>query len=196
MQNSETLLCKLAEKYGSDKCPRISHSYTPLYHQLFEGIRDEVRTVLEIGVGNVPLMAPIVGSSYSPGASLRMWRDYFENARIIGCDIRPEVLFEEVRIETFLVDQSKRESLLDLVQQIGVNQFDFIIDDGSHIEKHMINSFQTLWPYVQKGGTYIIEDIKRHSVQLFASYKPTDGECTMIHHGLNTWDAFIAFRKK
>ena len=80
-----TSLCLLAQKYYVDKCPAIYHHYTPKYHKL---LKDKKVTVfLEIGIGNHELMAPIVGDHYIHGASLRMWRDYFPQAEIIGCDI-------------------------------------------------------------------------------------------------------------
>jgi len=35
-----------------------------------------------------------------------------------------------------------------------------IIDDGSHINEHVITSFNTLFPYLKDGGIYIIEDLQ------------------------------------
>ena len=46
-----------------------------------------------------------------PGASLRVWRDYFVNANIFGGDIDEKVLFEEDRIRTFFVDQLNDSSI-------------------------------------------------------------------------------------
>ena len=39
--------------------------------------------------------------------------------------------------------------------------YDIIIDDGTHVPRHMLLSFQTLWPYVRlrPGGLYVLEDI-------------------------------------
>ena len=37
--------------------------------------------------------------------------------------------------------------------------YDIVIDDGSHIPRHMLLTFRHLWPYVRPGGVYIIEDI-------------------------------------
>mmetsp|Transcript_26068 Transcript_26068/g.69536 ORF Transcript_26068/g.69536 Transcript_26068/m.69536 type:complete len:172 (-) Transcript_26068:197-712(-) len=34
-----------------------------------------------------------------------------------------------------------------------------VIDDGSHVPRHMLLTFQTLWPYVRPGGVYVLEDI-------------------------------------
>ena len=37
--------------------------------------------------------------------------------------------------------------------------FDFILDDGSHLNEHVIYSFETLFQYVKSGGMYIVEDV-------------------------------------
>lgn len=193
-----TELCKLAQLYGVDKCPSILHSYTPEYNRILQSRRDSAQRVVEIGIGNYPLMSSIVGTSYKPGASLRMWRDYFPNATVIGCDILPSVLFnDEPRIETCLVDQSSAGSLVAFRESIGT--VDMILDDGSHNEDHMILSFRTLWQSVAPNGIYIIEDIRRHSVDKFAALHKTlgfgDAEVLYVHYGKDHWDGFVAFRK-
>jgi demethylmacrocin O-methyltransferase len=35
---------------------------------------------------------------------------------------------------------------------------DIVIDDGSHINKHVINAFKILFPKLSSGGLYVIED--------------------------------------
>ena len=152
----ETPLCRLAWKYKADKTPRISHKYTPAYHEILKDIRASAQNILEIGIGNSDLMIPISGDEYVPGASLRMWRDYFPNATVYGCDILESVLFEDERIKTFWVDQSSEEILKERVPEL---EFDMILDDGSHLLPHMITSFKALWSRVKPGGYYIIEDM-------------------------------------
>ena len=202
---SETLT-QLAEHYGVHKCAKFLHSYTPVYDTLLSPLRKTTQSVLEIGIGNVPLMKPIVGEHYKPGASLRMWRDYFPNAQVIGCDILRSVLFnDEERIKTFFVDQSNTLSLLALMDSVKpiTSQFDIIVDDGSHIEEHMRLSFQTLWKFVKpNGGIYIIEDVKRDSMDSFVNLDIKmgfiDAELLYAHKGLNKlngFDGFVAFRK-
>ena len=196
--HEHTELCQLAETYGVDKCPHVSHSYTPKYHQILSQYRNSMKKVVEIGIGNYQLMAPIVGPSYKHGASLRMWRDYFPNATIIGCDILTSVLFnDEPRIDTYLVDQSSLNSLISFGKIIG--NVDMIVDDGSHYEDHMILSFHTLWKCIIPNGIYIIEDIQKKSINKFANIHTVlglhDVEVLCIHPGNNDWDGFIAFRK-
>lgn len=65
-------LRKLAKKHGTDKSV---HGYCPHYERRFAGWRHKPITLLEIGV--------------DAGASMRMWRDYFPNAKITGVDINP-----------------------------------------------------------------------------------------------------------
>lgn len=196
-----TELCELAVKYGVDKC--TGHSYTPQYHILLNNLRGNELNMLEIGIGNMELMRPLVGDSYQPGASLRMWRDYFPKSQIFGCDILPEVIFSETRIKTYLADQSNKISLLQLMQSIKTQTnsetLDIILDDGSHIEEHMRLSFQVLWPFVKKGGLYIIEDIQEQSFESFKTLDKdfgfTDCECIKAHKGTYNWDDFVAFKK-
>lgn len=186
--NYGTPLCQLAVKYGSDKCPQILHTYTPEYHRLLRNMK--VKNMLEIGIGNVPLMAPIVGEKYRPGASLRMWRDYFPDATVYGCDIDTSVMFEEERIKTFWVDQSSQAMLNKHVPDI---QYEIILDDGSHILEHMETSFKTLWPRVTHGGMYIIEDLNEHMIPKLTALAPDSVE--YVHYGKWDGDGFIVFRK-
>ena len=193
-----TELCFLAEKYGVDKCPKIHHSYTPKYHEILNPIRNTVTTFIEIGIGNIRLMSPIVGKDYKPGASLRMWKDYFPIANIIGCDILPEVLFSDERITTYLVDQSNENSL-NLFGN-NIKSADIILDDGSHIKEHMKISFKTLWKYVNVGGLYIIEDIQAHNLNEFENLATSlgfnDAKMIYSYKGTHLWDHFVIFKKE
>lgn len=200
-----TPLCVLAEKYLVDKCPLLNHTYTPTYNSFLEPLRNTTNLFLEIGIGNIPLMAPIVGSEYKPGASLRMWRDYFPNATIVGCDIMKSVLFnDEERIKTFQADQSNEDSLLSLVKNTiepPNTHIDIILDDGSHIAEHQMFSFKTLWKFVRpNGGLYIIEDILKSSVEILKNLPLymnfTDAEVTHIYNDGKDMHGFIVFRKK
>ena len=39
------------------------------------------------------------------------------------------------------------------------NKIDLVSDDGAHLNEHIINSFEVLFPSLRKGGYYFIEDI-------------------------------------
>jgi hypothetical protein len=194
-------LTTLAEKYGSDKCPSILHTYTPVYNTLFKDIRTTTKSVLEIGIGHFEMMSEIVGVNYKPDASLRMWRDYFPNANIYSCDIVEKVIFQDERIYTWVADQCKPASLENLVtniQETGTETIDIIVDDGSHVLSHQIISFITLWKYLSPGGLYIIEDMFHPHIDLL---KPVclafpDVEDVGHYAGPVDTDGFVFFRKK
>jgi hypothetical protein len=196
-------LCKLGEKYNADKSPVFgNHTYTSQYDALLSSRRSEISLLLEIGIGNIPLMAPLTNNKYCPGASLRMWRDYLPHAQIVGCDILESVLFSEDRITTFQVDQSSVESLSQLINEVEkIHPYaDIILDDGSHMEEHMVTSFQTLWKFVlPEKGIYIIEDIKisffDRIVNLPTELGFKDAHCIMAYKGCHPGDNFVAFRK-
>ena len=152
----KTELCKLALKYGSDKAPDLLHSYTPVYYELFKNKRN-IKKVLEIGIGYPELMRSI-SDHYVTGASLFMWRDFFPEAIIYGADIKRDILIIEDRIKSFYVDQSSEESLKILSERVG-NDFDLIIDDGSHTVDHQILTVKILSQCLSYSGIYIIEDV-------------------------------------
>lgn len=165
MDDTETELCKLAFKYGTDKCPQIRHTYTPFYYELLKDRRESIKKVLELGVGHYKGMRSFVVTydgglkrNYHKGASLYMWRDFFPNAQIYGADIKPETIFEDERIKTYLCDERKKEDLLKLVEATG-SDIDLFIDDGSHTLGDQIFTSLTLLPLLKKDIIYIIEDV-------------------------------------
>ncbi len=178
-----------------------------MYYQLLAPRKHSIKTVLEIGVGNVGLMRDISGESYLPGASLRVWRDFFPNAVIYGLDIDKTVLFNDARIQCFYTDQSSAESLLAAVAKIGAasNQprptFDLIVDDGSHDPRHMILTFSTLNQFLSPGGLYIIEDIRARDLDSFLTLPATHPNMKHMqvahkHLGIGDWDSFVAYQTK
>jgi hypothetical protein len=150
MNWTDTELCKIAQKYHTDKSH--FHNYTPYYHQLLSG--KSVKKVLEIGLGWGGLMH----NDYQHAGSLLMWREYFPEAEIYGLDVRPDALRNEHRIHSFLCDQNNIDSLLHAAEQVGGN-FDLIVDDGSHVPAHQVVTAMTFAPLLAAGGLYVIEDV-------------------------------------
>ena len=142
-------LTKLAIIFGSDKWG--NHNYTPHYEDHFKTYKRKKIKLLEIGVGGNE-------SKIHGGASLRMWKSYFRKGYINGIDIHDKSALQEKRIKIFRGDQSDRVFLNKLGNEAG--PFDIIIDDGSHINEHIIISFNTLFPYLNNGGIYVVEDLQ------------------------------------
>ena len=146
LKNSKNYLQELGQKYGTDKAGHRYNEigYLDYYDRHFSSIRNEVKTFVEIG---------ILG-----GKSLKMWEEYFPNATIYGIDITPSCIeYESGRIKIFIGDQSDYQFLEKIKMEIG--NIDILLDDGSHITNHQIKTFDILYPLINDGGFYAIEDL-------------------------------------
>lgn len=140
-------LNKLGRIYGTDKIG--GHFYTPHYHLHLNKFRFKKINLLEIGVGGYA--NPKLG-----GNSLRMWKKYFPYGNIFAIDIYDKSSLQENRIKIFKGSQVDKDFLDKTVNEIG--DLDIIIDDGSHMNEHVIESFKLLFPKLNDGGIYVVED--------------------------------------
>ncbi|MFH1671589.1 MAG: class I SAM-dependent methyltransferase [Candidatus Portnoybacteria bacterium] len=140
-------LRKLAKLSGTDKL--TGHSYIQHYDNHFRDLRNKKLNILEIGVGgyNTPNQG---------GRSLRMWKYYFPKSNIYSMDIYDKSPIEEDRIKIFKGSQADESFLRDVYKKIG--SLDIVIDDGSHLNKDVIASFKVLFPLLNIGGIYVVED--------------------------------------
>ena len=153
-----TPLCGIARRHGVDwggvlepypnHRANLFHDYSPIFYELTKDWASEAWNILEIGVAE--------------GRSLRTWAEWFPNARITGFDIDPKSLeIKENRIRTFYCDQS---NTLSITKAIGASHkwnksnFDYIIDDGSHIYGHQVTTMLCLLPTLRLGGIYFVAD--------------------------------------
>jgi hypothetical protein len=139
----------LASIYMTDKWN--PHWYAQHYEDFFTRIRHKKINILEIGVGGYD--DPNKG-----GNSLRMWRTFFPNGHVYGVDIYDKSRHNQRRIKTFRGSQTDQAFLDLVVSEIG--KVDIIIDDGSHMNDHILITFQHLFPRLADGGFYVIEDIQ------------------------------------
>ncbi len=140
-------LNRLGKIYKTDKID--GHFYTKHYASHFKRFRLKRVKVLEIGVGGYN--HPTQG-----GNSLRMWKKYFPFGKIFAIDIFDKSQLEEGRIKIFCGSQVDHPFLDDVIKKTG--SLDIIIDDGSHINEHVIETFKKLFPVLNDGGIYVIED--------------------------------------
>lgn len=148
-RESTASLSELARKHGTDK--EGPHSYTEAYERHLGHLRNAPITLLEIGVGGYA--DPDQG-----GESLRMWKEYFPFARIIGLDIEDKAGLAEDRITILRGDQGDTAFLERLASVYG--PFDVVIDDGSHRCNDVNASFAVLYPHLTEDGIYAIEDLQ------------------------------------
>lgn len=134
-------LDEIAISTGTDK-NSLCHNYSPYYSIFFNPLRDQKLNILEVGIYH--------------GDSLRLWEEFFPNAMIYGADIEDCRQHETDRIKTFIMDQSSPTSLITVLTKLP--QLDIIICDGSHQSADDILTFETLWPHLNSGGYFVIED--------------------------------------
>ena len=142
-------LMLLGKLFRSDKIS--GHNYIVHYRTHFKKYRLKKIKLLEIGVGCYE--EPELG-----GHSLRMWKRYFPFGKIFAIDIYDKSALEERRIKIFQGNQIDKDFLEKTIEKTG--KLDIIIDDGSHINEHIIETFKILFPKLKDGGLYVIEDLQ------------------------------------
>lgn len=180
---------KLCEKYGSDKCPKIAHSYAPTYDRIFKDKKD-AKKVFEIGAGSRHCMSHYL-PDYINCASLYVWRDYFKKAQIYSIDICEECLIKEDRINVMMADQYEPKDLCKVLQKFG-KDYDIIIDDGSHRTEHQIFTAEYFLDFMKDDSIYCIEDI-REPQRLLEAFK--DYNLELYQYNLKKNDCLLVIRK-
>ncbi|RLJ04011.1 MAG: hypothetical protein DRP08_02595 [Candidatus Aenigmatarchaeota archaeon] len=124
------------------------HNYLPIYDNLFAPLRRRRVKIIEIGL--------------LYGASLALWHQAFPKAQIFGLDKNRTVWQRMIkgldRIKVF-VGMQEDERILAKVAASG--PYDIIIDDCGHNPESQWTSFKALWPRLNPGGYYVIEDCYR-----------------------------------
>lgn len=177
----------LGKIYKTDKIE--GHFYTAHYMAHFGKFKYRKLNLLEVGVGGYD--NPNLG-----GNSLRMWKRYFPFGKIYGLDIYDKSKLQENRIEIFKGSQADKKFLTEVTRKTGA--LDIIIDDGSHINKHTIKTFQILFPQLKDGGIYVIEDTQTSYWKNFGgTSKDLNDPSTMLNYfkrltdSLNNQEFFI-----
>jgi len=124
---------------GSDKT--TLHSYGAFYDNLVSDLKPS--RVLEVGVFR--------------GASIRAWRHLPQPVEVIGIDRNPCPGIPVLRCTA--------PDFRPAIEQLAGQQFDLIIDDGSHRPEHQVAAIEQLSPLLRPGGLFVIEDIADDSAK-------------------------------
>jgi hypothetical protein len=142
------------------------HNYLHVYERYFNKFRFKPVVLVEIGVG----------PEWNCGASVRTWLNYFvhHQTQIIGVDNAKHANRDFGKRATILLGDASEQAF---ISKVG-NDYrpHIVVDDGSHIWSHQISTFCYLFPFVQPGGIYIVEDVGTSFGTLRANYSagPTD----------------------
>jgi len=145
------------------KLPRITdkvtlHSYYIMYgmHLMPLMQAKESAKLFEIGLG--------CDMGYGSGASVALWKTLFPHVDLweaeynTTCVSRARAKGRLDGMNVVTGDQGDPETLQRWVEETG-GRFDVVVDDGGHQNKQVRASFEELWPHVEPGGLYFLEDL-------------------------------------
>lgn len=146
LKKQKSVLHNIGFKYKTDKAyiHEDGLSYLVHYEKEMKKNRNNIR-FLEIGVRD--------------GASLLTWNEYFSNSKIVGIDIDETCnkLESYDNVQVIIGDGANNEILK--IDELNNNNYDYILDDGSHYVKDIIKTFDILFSKLTLKGIYIIEDL-------------------------------------
>lgn len=116
----------------------ITHCYLDNYEKYLEPLRDKEFVLLELGVAS--------------GASIKMWRQYFKNAKVYGIDNNPDCAGEGIFIGS-VTDEFFMQGVLDQIGEVFI-----LVEDSSHVGWDMIKIFEFVFPKLKQGGYFFLED--------------------------------------
>lgn len=141
---------KLEELIDNSKTDKnTTHTYLETYENLFSPLKETAKNILEIGVQH--------------GGSIKLWNDYFTNAKIYGVDINkyPEWSELEKRENVILFNKNAYDVNFIKTEFIDKNiKFDVIIDDGPHTLESMLFFAMHYSQLLAENGVLIIEDVQ------------------------------------
>ena len=152
-------LTDLADRYGSDK-GSAKHRYTELYHMLFHPYRGRKINFLEMGllIGG-PEHGIDKDRKTDDLPSIRMWLEYFPKAHIHGLDVSDFSWFEHERFTFHRCDMDDRAEITRAIEKVSPAPT-IVVDDASHASHHQQNAFLEIFPRLESGGLYVIEDLR------------------------------------
>ena len=150
---------ELCNRTRTDKCtPSLfdDHRYQNVYPRFLEPLRDRPLKMLEIGLG--------CSFAESPGRSVALWKQYLPHVDLWEaesdreCVRRYNATLAHKNVSLLVGSQGDPAALMRWVRESG-GRFDLIVDDGSHESQDQFTSLTCLWPHLNPGGFYFIEDL-------------------------------------
>ena len=150
-------LNKLFVYFNTDKGSEVKivnkiqkgHNYSSHYEKYLSKFKNnDVIKILEIG--------SLLGSGTAS------FIKYFQNSKIVSLDINPfNMRYYSKKIRSIFIDTQSKNIINDLANYIK-DDFDIIIDDGSHNKRDQILTLNYFLPKLKKKGIYVIEDTTQY----------------------------------
>ena len=153
--NIVTELCLSGGLYNTDKSP-LSYNgpfynhrkgYTAVYNLIFSTLKDKPINFCEIGL--------------LYGSGLRMFNDYFSDAKFYGIDNNVENINTTSQHVPGLYTKANVNSADELhraFEEFNV-KFDIVVDDSTHDPEHHEILLDVVPQYLNSGGIFVIEDL-------------------------------------
>ena len=125
-------------RHGSE-LSSLSRDHLRTWERFLAPLHDQTFDLLQIGGGN--------------GASLRTWREWFPEARLVGLD--PRRLLLDPPIAECTIVQGNQTDLGALQPLLRDYRYRLIVDDGSHHPDDQVQTFQLLFPWLEPDSVYI-----------------------------------------
>jgi tetratricopeptide (TPR) repeat protein len=144
-------LSDLAEQFETDRNRRTGnkHGYARHYEEIIGDRRLSLRKLLEI----------MQVDRERQLASAELWQNYFPFAEITSAGKESLGRKTGNRIHSVTFEQSEDGALTKLRKKIGPEKFEVIIDDGTHASDAQQATLKALFPLLEDGGWYFIEDL-------------------------------------
>jgi cephalosporin hydroxylase len=173
----ENLSIEIDPKYGTDKGGPKSYIEN-FYEEKFSTLADSDITLVEIGVRS--------------GASLKLWREYFSKANIIGIDDFSDLNDHQIPVnKSWIYSKNVKFIIGDAYNEEVANQIrdkiDILIDDGPHTFESHVQLLSLYLPRMNKNGIIIIEDISYDYNRLY-SVIPEQYRDTSVVHDFGGYD--------
>jgi hypothetical protein len=178
-------LTRLGKRFGTDK---VAHGFTKLYDAIFSTQRSTTRRMLEVGVfygASIRMWHDYFPAATIHGVDAWRGLQGFESLKLTACkdnercrqihlskygmrghedDFHAAWQRGEMspRIVLHTANQSNATDLEQFASSLraaALNDFDIIIEDGSHIHRDQLRTLGALFPFVRPGGWYVIEDV-------------------------------------
>jgi hypothetical protein len=147
-------LVSLIDNTSTDK--NTVHSYLELYETLLSPKKNTAKNILEIGIGDF---------KEKNGGSIKLWKDYFPNAKIYALDILPknrvlDEIINDDRIVLFTSTNAYDEKFFNENFLKKNLKFDLMLDDGPHTLESMKTFIRLYSKVMSDDGILIVEDVQ------------------------------------